>query len=250
MGPLGPQAPPPLPPPQPEARRHRAARLPARHSGQSPEPLPRRRRRGLAVTDGLFQDDPDGHLRFFEADPLTLADVERLTATVRKRVLRHFRRHGLIDPHATDDMLTWHGHGSFSIDASVRIEGRDRLGLEDLLRYCARPPFSQERLETEGGDGPDQVLYHFPQPTPEGTTVLRLSPWSSSNASHSSSFRPTSTATAITASSRPIPPSSLAPPHRPPGTHLATRHPEEPPRDAARLGRQTPRPALRQRPRP
>jgi hypothetical protein len=29
---------------------------------------------------------------------------------------------------------------------SVRIEAHDRAGLERLLRYCARPAFSMERL--------------------------------------------------------------------------------------------------------
>ena len=35
--------------------------------------------------------------------------------------------------------------GGFSLDASVRIEGADRQGLERLLRYCARPAFALER---------------------------------------------------------------------------------------------------------
>jgi hypothetical protein len=39
-----------------------------------------------------------------------------------------------------------------SLDASVRIEGADRAGLERLLRYCARPPFALERLEKLGDD--------------------------------------------------------------------------------------------------
>ncbi|MBK7677668.1 MAG: transposase [Candidatus Accumulibacter sp.] len=35
---------------------------------------------------------------------------------------------------------------AFSLDASVRIEGANRPGLEWLLRYCARPAFALERL--------------------------------------------------------------------------------------------------------
>ena len=56
-------------------------------------------------------------------------------------------------------MLAWENSG-FSIDASVRITLLDRdmpsyfQSLEHLLRYCARPPFSLERLSvTRGPDG-------------------------------------------------------------------------------------------------
>ena len=34
----------------------------------------------------------------------------------------------------------------------MRIEAIDRAGLERLLRYCARPPFSIERLKQSGAD--------------------------------------------------------------------------------------------------
>ncbi len=34
----------------------------------------------------------------------------------------------------------------------MRIEAYDRAGLERLLRYCARPPFSIERLRKAGND--------------------------------------------------------------------------------------------------
>jgi hypothetical protein len=42
-------------------------------------------------------------------------------------------------------MGAWDHGGGFSVDASVRIEADDRLGLERLLRYCARPAFALER---------------------------------------------------------------------------------------------------------
>ena len=56
--------------------------------------------------------------------------------TVRHRVLRYFHRHGLLERHVTEDMLTWQVSGGFSIDASVRIAARDHAGLERLLRFC------------------------------------------------------------------------------------------------------------------
>lgn len=46
--------------------------------------------------------------------------AERLTDRVRKRLIRWFRRTGLLDAEAADDMLAW-PHSGFSIDASVRI---------------------------------------------------------------------------------------------------------------------------------
>jgi len=50
---------------------------------------------------------------------------------------------------------------------------RERIGLERLLRYCARPPFALERLELLGHD---QLVYRLPKPQPDGRTELRLSP--------------------------------------------------------------------------
>jgi len=37
--------------------------------------------------------------------------------------------------------------GGFSVDGSVQVHKNDREGLERLLRYCARPAFSLEKLE-------------------------------------------------------------------------------------------------------
>jgi hypothetical protein len=70
-------------------------------------------------------------------------------------------------------MARWHHRGGFSLDASVRIEGAERAGLERLLRYCARPPFALERLEPLRDD---QLVYRFAKPQPDGTTQLRLTP--------------------------------------------------------------------------
>ena len=84
----------------------------------------------------------------------------------------------LLERHVTDDMLTWQASGGFSIDASVHIPARDRAGLERLLRYCARPPFSLERLEAtgDGAPGGERIIYRLPHLTPDGTTALLLTP--------------------------------------------------------------------------
>ena len=135
----------------------------------------------LVVVDGLFEkvqvdahQNPEPHLRFHEATALTPHLLERLQHTVRSRVLRHCRRHDLLEPHEADDMLTWDHGGGFSLDASVRIEATDRAGLERLIRYCARPPFALERLHLVDGRS-DQILYVLPKPDPAGRTGLRLS---------------------------------------------------------------------------
>jgi hypothetical protein len=138
----------------------------------------------LAVVDGLFERagiDPEQGpetqnegLQFHEATALSPQLLERLQHTARKRVLRHFRRHGLLEPHEAEDMLGWDHGGGFSLDASVRIESHDRAGLERLIRYCARPPFALDRLHLVGGRS-DQVLYVLPAPDLSGRTALRLS---------------------------------------------------------------------------
>ena len=51
------------------------------------------------------------------------------------------------------------------MDASVWIGSDDWVGLERLLRYCARPPFAMERLHPKGKD---KLLYHCPKPQPVG----------------------------------------------------------------------------------
>jgi hypothetical protein len=138
----------------------------------------------ICVVDGLFEKveeesdqippGPASRLRFHEATALSPKLLERLQHTIRSRVLRHFRRHSLLEPHEAEDMLSWDHGGGFSLDASVRIEATDREGLERLIRYCARPPFALERLHLVR-DRSDQILYLLPKPDPAGRTALRLS---------------------------------------------------------------------------
>ena len=49
------------------------------------------------------------------------------------------------------EMLAYR-HSGFSVDTSVCIAVKDRVSLERLLRYCARPPFAMERLRKAGGE--------------------------------------------------------------------------------------------------
>ena len=51
----------------------------------------------------------------------------------------------------------------------VTIQGWDRHGLERLVRYCARPPLSQERL---GRLNDETLVYSLRNPTIDGLTEL------------------------------------------------------------------------------
>ena len=68
-------------------------------------------------------------------------------------------------------MLSW-DHGGFSLNANVRIETKDRAGLERLIRYCARPIFSGERISWAG----NKLQYRLPKLTAGGQTALLLNP--------------------------------------------------------------------------
>jgi len=140
------------------------------------------------VIDGVFAAGEDGQVHFAEAGVLTPQDLVAVQQQVRARVLRWFARAGHLDPADARDMTSWDHGGGFSLDASVRIEGHDRAGLERLLHLppsprcgrgaggegsCARPPFALERLVQLPDD---QLMYRFPKPQPDGRTELRLTP--------------------------------------------------------------------------
>jgi len=70
------------------------------------------------------------------------------------------------------------GHGcalveGFSIHAGVCVPARDRLRLEHLLRYAARPPVSKERLSVLP-DG--RLLYRLKRRWSDGTTHVIYEP--------------------------------------------------------------------------
>jgi hypothetical protein len=125
------------------------------------------------VTYGLFALGADGEADFFEAADITQAHIDRLTETLRRRILRAMVRRDLIDDQVALDMAGWDYYGGFSIDASVRVEQWDRSALERLARYCARPPFAEDRLSLVE---PDTVVYTLTKPDPQGHSALILTP--------------------------------------------------------------------------
>jgi hypothetical protein len=122
-----------------------------------------------------------GGVELHEASGLTPEQWRRLERTVQKRVLRAFRKRELLEEDVAPDMLTWQASGGFSVDASVRIEGEDRIGIERLVRYCARGPLALERLHAQGGTAslasPDaRLVYLLPAPDLDGRTEIHLTP--------------------------------------------------------------------------
>ena len=86
----------------------------------------------------------------------------------QRRVLRAFRTCSLLGADAAAGMPTGATNGVTSVDASVRIEGQDREGLERLVRYCSRCPLALERLHAPAGlaslERPEaRLIYRLPE---------------------------------------------------------------------------------------
>ncbi len=77
--------------------------------------------------------------------------MAKVQADLRRRILRAFVGRGLIEKEDVKEMQAYQYSG-FSVDAGVLIDADDRAALERLLRYCARPPFSMDRLRKEGAE--------------------------------------------------------------------------------------------------
>ena len=92
------------------------------------------------VSDGAFEMDGKGSLRFIPAAPPSLEDVARLTEGIRQRWTRRLLRRGAI-PEETAQELLMRRHSGFSLHGSVRVEAQDRAALERLLvlLISARP---------------------------------------------------------------------------------------------------------------
>jgi hypothetical protein len=106
---------------------------------------------------------------FHAATELDEPVITGVQEQVRRRILRIFVRRGLIDQGAANLMGDWGHCGGFSVDASVRIAGADRAGLERLLRYCARPPFALEHLRQLDAE---HLVYHSPKQGMDGAGDL------------------------------------------------------------------------------
>jgi hypothetical protein len=125
------------------------------------------------VVDGVFDTDASGEVVFHEASGIDASAITAVQKAVRRRLLRAARRRGLLTEDDAQAMAEWAHGGGFSVDAEVRIEANDRAGLERLLRYCARPAFSLERLREIDAE---HLVYESVKPGPGGSVSLMLTP--------------------------------------------------------------------------
>jgi hypothetical protein len=102
------------------------------------------------ILDGAFEPGDDAALRFLPAVAPTPQAIAAIAEQVRHRVLRWFARSGLLDADDARDMLAW-DNGGFSLDASVRIAGPDRAGLDE----SAGSGFERAKHGPEGVEGRD-----------------------------------------------------------------------------------------------
>ncbi len=127
----------------------------------------------VLVTDGVYSAGDDGSAEFHPATELQDEDFLAVQTKMRKRGLRWLHRHGHLDDVAVHTLDNVDHAGGWSVDGSVVIPGWDRQGLERLVRYCARPPLSGERL---GRLNDSTVVYNLRKPTFDGRMELVLTP--------------------------------------------------------------------------
>ena len=101
------------------------------------------------VTCGAFT--PDGE--FLELPEL---DLERLQAAWQEAVFALYLAEQKIEPEVVENMRSW-PHSGFSVDQSVYLAAGDRAGIERLVGYMTRCPFSLSRLVKVSETG--QVIY-------------------------------------------------------------------------------------------
>jgi hypothetical protein len=125
------------------------------------------------VIEGVFDADALGAATFHDSRAPEQKLLDEVQAKVRRRLLRALTRRGVLEPEDAETMASWEHGGGFSLDASVRVEGADRPGLERLLRYCARPAFALERLRDVDAE---HLIYESVKPGPGGSVSVMLTP--------------------------------------------------------------------------
>jgi hypothetical protein len=118
------------------------------------------------VSDGVFTPEGGKGIRFDPAGAVSARELEWMTERIRRRVLRRFRRLGVIDEETETSMRAWE-HGGFSLNNAVGVAADDRLGLERLLGYCLRGAINQEGLEYDG----TRVTYRVEKGKQRGLTL-------------------------------------------------------------------------------
>ena len=120
----------------------------------------------LLLTCGAFTATGD----FLELSELNL---ERLEVAWQEAVFALYLAEEKIEPEVVENMRTWQ-HSGFSLDQSVLLPAGDQAGIERLVQYMTRCPFSLARLVKVSNTG--QVVYKaekascrsFPDPAQDG----------------------------------------------------------------------------------
>ena len=103
----------------------------------------------VLITCGAFTPEGD----FLE---LPQFDQERLLAAWQEAVFELYLAEEKIEPEVVENMRTWQ-HSGFSVDQSVFLPAGDQAGIERLIQYMTRCPFSLSRLVKVSETG--QVIY-------------------------------------------------------------------------------------------
>ena len=151
----------------------------------------------ILMPDGVFSRPPgappETRPRFVAITPPTEKEIEILLQSLRERVTRWLEKRGRLDPDLSDTAvhtlsaaagsrvktsvsveepalprLCARSEG-FSLHAGSAIGGKDRVGLERLCRYGARPALSMNRLR-ECADG--RIEYRMKRTFSDGTHTL------------------------------------------------------------------------------
>jgi hypothetical protein len=83
-------------------------------------------------------------------------DMERLEAAWREAVFALYLAEGKIEPEVVENMRTWR-HSGFHVDQSVWLAAGNQAGIERVVGYMTRCPFSLSRLVKVTDTG--QVIY-------------------------------------------------------------------------------------------
>ena len=100
-------------------------------------------------------------------------DIERLRAAWEEAVFALYLAEGKIELDVVENMRSW-PHSGFSVDQSVYLAAGDRAGIERLVQYMTRCPFSLSRLVkvTDSGHvvykAEKQACRAFPDPEGDG----------------------------------------------------------------------------------
>jgi len=108
----------------------------------------------VLLTCGAFTATGD----FLELSELNL---ERLEIVWQEAVFALYLAEEKIEPEVVEKMRTWQ-HSGFSVDQSVLLAAGDQAGIERLVQYMIRCPFSLSRLVKISESG--QVVYKAEKP--------------------------------------------------------------------------------------